>query len=48
MIIDRFFKIKRFILIKKEQTTENLTHLIIKEIMIKEEVSKSIIFMLQI
>ena len=44
IIIDRFFKVKRFILIKKEQSAENLTHFIIKEIIIKEEVSKLIIF----
>ena len=44
IIINRFFKIKRFILVKREQSAEKLTHLIIKEIIIKEEVSKSIIF----
>ena len=44
IIINRFFKIERFILIKKEQLTENLTRLIIKKIVAKEKVSKLIIF----
>ena len=44
IIINRFFKAERFILIKREQLTEDLTHLIIKEVVIKEEVSKLIIF----
>ena len=44
IIINRFFKAERFILIKKKQIIEDLAHLIIKEIIIKEEVSKSIIF----
>ena len=43
-MINRFFKVERFILIKREQFTEDLTHLIIKEIMIKEKISKLIIF----
>ena len=44
MIINRFFKAKRFILVKRKQTAKDLTHLIIKEIIVKEEVSKLIIF----
>ena len=43
-MINRFFKIKRFILVKREQLTEDLTRLIIKEIIAKEKVSKLIIF----
>ena len=44
IIINRFFKTRRFISIKRKQSAEDLTHLIIKEIMIKEKVSKLIIF----
>ena len=44
VIINRFSKITKFVSVKSKQTTEQLTYVLIKELMITEEVSEFIIF----
>ena len=44
VMIDRFLKIIKFILIKSKQTTEQLTYVLIKKLIITEEVLKLIVF----
>ena len=44
VIIDRFSKMTKFISIKSRQTAKQLTYVLIKKLVITEEVSESIIF----
>ena len=44
VIVNRFSKMTKFVSIKSKQTTEQLTYVLIKELMITEEVSEFIVF----
>ena len=44
VIIDRFLKMIKFISVKSKQTAEQLTYVLIKKLVITEEVLKSIVF----
>ena len=44
VIIDRFFKITKFISVKSKQTAKQLTYILIKKLVVTEEMSESIIF----
>ena len=44
IIINRFLKITKFISVRNRQTAKQLTYVLIKKLMIIEEISKSIIF----
>ena len=44
VIINRFSKMTKFVSIKSKQTIEQLTYVLIKELMITEKVSEFIVF----
>ena len=44
IIIDRFIKAEKFISVQNHQSAEQLTYLIIRKLVVKEEVSESIVF----
>ena len=44
VIVNRFLKMTKFVFVKSKQTTEQLTYVLIKELMITERMSEFIVF----
>ena len=44
VMMNRFSKITKFISVRSKQTTEQLTYVLIKELIITEEISELIVF----
>ena len=44
IMIDRFLKMTKFILVKSKQTAKQLTYVLIKKLVVTEKVLKSIVF----